>query len=172
MPAQSRHVRWLDRVAVATVPVEIDISNADKVRDDLLSVVKQGPAAMVVDMGGTTFCDSAGVNALVRVYQQALAAGAPLRLVITASAVQRVLTMTGVDRLISTFPTVDAALADQAVAAARQDSAKADTSPGESSPGESSPGEGTARPQPGPEAAGQQTTLGAAQDPMPEGSLD
>jgi anti-sigma B factor antagonist len=152
MPAQSRPVRWLDQVAVATVPVEIDISNVDRVLDDLLSVVQEGPAALVVDMSQTTFCDSSGVNALVRVYQQALAAGAPLRLVIVPSAVQRVLAITGVDRLIGTFPTVAAALADEAVAAAREHAA-----------------EGR---QPGPTETGGQSTLGGTQHPVPESSLD
>lgn len=111
MPAQWRSVQWLDRMAVATVPVEVDISNADKVRDDLLAVLKEGPTVLVVDMSETTFCDSAGVNALVRVYQQALATGTAVRLVTTTPAVQRVLAVTGVDRLIDTFSAVDAALA-------------------------------------------------------------
>jgi anti-sigma B factor antagonist len=121
MPWQSRPVQWHDRVAVATAPTEIDISNADKFRDDLLSVVKEGPAALVVDMSKTTFCDSAGVNGLVRVYQQGLAAGAPVRLVIIASAVKRVLVITGVDRLIGTFPTVEAALAAEPVISVRDE---------------------------------------------------
>jgi anti-anti-sigma factor len=139
-------VQWLDRVAVVTVPVEVDISNADNVRDDLLSVVKDSPAVLVVDMSGTTFCDSAGVNSLVRVYQQALAVGATVRLVVTASAVQRVLAITGVDHLIDTFPTVDAALAAPAQAAEPQQAA------GDRGSGDSPAGDG-ADPQPAPEGS-------------------
>lgn len=157
MPAQSRPAEWLDQVAVATVPVEIDISNADNVRDDLLSVLEGGPAAMVVDLSRATFCDSAGVNALVRVYQQAQTAGVPLRLVIAASAVQRVLAITGVDRLIGTFPTVEAALADEAVATAREEATG--RSAAQSGPG----------PQPGPEEPGAQNPLGT-EPPVPEHS--
>jgi anti-sigma B factor antagonist len=123
VPEERRAVQWLGQVAVVPVPVEVDISNADNVRDDLLSVLKEGPVALVVDMSRTTFCDSAGVNALVRVYQQALAAGVAVRLVVTTSAVQRVLAITGVDRLIDTFPTVQAAVAAAAPAAAPQEAA-------------------------------------------------
>jgi anti-anti-sigma factor len=93
------------------MPVEIDIGNADEARDRLLSVLAEGPTMLVVDMGATTFCDSAGVNALVRVYQRALAAEAALRLVITARVVQRVLAITGVDRLLDIYPTIEDALA-------------------------------------------------------------
>jgi anti-anti-sigma factor len=102
------------------VPAEIDISNADKVRDHLLAVLHEGPTVLIVDMSETTFCDSAGVNALVRVYQQALALGAAVRLVTTTRAVQRVLNVTGVDRLIDTFRAVDQALGAEGPARARE----------------------------------------------------
>ena len=61
-------------------------------------------------MAGTTFCDSAGVNAIVRAYKRAAASGARMRLVVSAPTVQRVLAITAVDRLIGTYPTVAAAL--------------------------------------------------------------
>ena len=96
---------------MVTLPTEVDISVADQVREDLLSVLNRGPAALIVDMGGTTFCDSAGVHALVRAHKRAAASHADVRLVVTAPAVRRVLTITGVDRLIAVFASVAAALA-------------------------------------------------------------
>jgi anti-anti-sigma regulatory factor len=64
-----------------------------------------------VDMGGTTFCDSAGVNALVRAHNRATANGSQMRLVVSASAVRRVLDITGVDHLMDIYPSVAASLA-------------------------------------------------------------
>ena len=110
MPEHHAPVLWLGQAAVTTLPVEIDIANADQVREDLLTVLNRGPALLVVDMAGTTFCDSAGVNALVRAYKRAAASGARMRLVVSAPTVQRVLAITAVDRLIGTYPTVAAAL--------------------------------------------------------------
>jgi anti-sigma B factor antagonist len=104
-------VLWLGQVAVSTMPIEIDLVNADQVREDLLSLLNRSPAALIVDMGGTTFCDSAGVNALVRAYKRAGASGAGMCLVVTAPNVQRVLAITGVDRLLSIYPSVATALA-------------------------------------------------------------
>jgi anti-sigma B factor antagonist len=110
--AQQRFpVVWLSKVAVITLPVEIDIANADQVRDDLLSILNRGAAALIVDMGGTTFCDSAGVNALVRAHKRATANGSEMRLVVRASAVRRVLDITGVDHLMDIYPSVAASLA-------------------------------------------------------------
>lgn len=102
---------WLGRLAVVSLPVEIDISNADQIREDLLSIVNRGATTLVVDMSGTTFCDSAGVNALVRTLKRATANGAGMRLVVSTHAVRRVLGITGVDHLIDIYPSVAASLA-------------------------------------------------------------
>jgi anti-sigma B factor antagonist len=104
-------VVWLSKVAVVTLPVEIDIVNADRVRDDLLSILNRGAATLIVDMGGTTFCDSAGVNALVRAHKRATANDSEMRLVVSAPAVRRVLNITGVDHLMDVYPSVAASLA-------------------------------------------------------------
>jgi anti-sigma B factor antagonist len=103
-------VAWLGEAAVITLPDEIDISNSDQVRDELLSLLNRGPAVMIVDMAETTFCDSAGVNALVRAHKRASANDAEIRLVVASLGVQRVLAITGVDRLISVYPSVAASL--------------------------------------------------------------
>lgn len=111
MPQERFPVVWLSKVAVVTLPVEIDIANADQVRDDLLSILNRGAATLIVDMGGTTFCDSAGVNALVRAHKRATANGSEMRLVVSAPAVLRVLDITGVDHLMDIYPSVAASLA-------------------------------------------------------------
>lgn len=103
-------VLWSEQVAVAVLPPEIDISIADAVRDELLAVVNQSPVALIADMSHTTFCDSAGVRTLVRTFRRATESGTKMRLVVATPAVERVLQITGVDRLIETYPNVAAAL--------------------------------------------------------------
>ena len=103
---------WLGEAAVITLPEEIDISNSEQVREELLSLVNRGPAVLIVDMAETTFCDSAGVNALVRAHKRASANGAEIRLVVASPGVQRVLDITGVDRLIPVYPSMAASLAE------------------------------------------------------------
>jgi anti-sigma B factor antagonist len=103
-------VLWTDQVAVITLPTEIDITNAGRIREELLMVINQGPEIMVADLGKTLFCDSAGVSALVRAFRRATSSGTKMRLVVGGLAVERVLTLTGVDRLIEVYPSVGAAL--------------------------------------------------------------
>jgi anti-sigma B factor antagonist len=105
-------VQWTDRQAVVGLPEEIDISNAAEMRRELLSIIDQGADLVIVDMGATTFCDSAGVGALVVARKHAVAARAALRLVVTAPQLRRIIELTGVDRLIRVYPTVAQALAE------------------------------------------------------------
>ena len=110
--SQERYpVLWIGQVAVVTLPEEIDVTNADTVLDELLAALNQGAILVIADMSRTNFCDSSGVSAIVRVFRQATASGSGLRLVVDTPAVQRVLSITGVDRLVDVFPGVAASLA-------------------------------------------------------------
>ena len=50
MPKDSDPVRWAGRQAVVTLPEHIDVSNAGQVREELLSVINRGDAALIADM--------------------------------------------------------------------------------------------------------------------------
>jgi anti-anti-sigma factor len=102
---------WSGRTAVVTAEREIDLTNAEGLRDALLSALNAGAAGLVVDMTMTTFIDSAGVTALVRASRRAAASDATVRLAVTAPPVLRVLNLVGIDRLIKVHPSVTAAQA-------------------------------------------------------------
>jgi anti-sigma B factor antagonist len=113
--SQERYpVLWIGQVAVVTLPEEIDVTIADSVRDELLAVLDKGATLLIADLSKTEFCDSAGVSALVRTYRQGSTTGNPMRLVVGTPSVQRVLAITGVDRLVDIFPSVAASLAGTA----------------------------------------------------------
>ena len=65
---------------------------------------------LVVDMSRTTFCDTAGIHALVSAHKQAQAGRGELRLVITTPMVRRIFTITGLDNLIPHFVSREDAL--------------------------------------------------------------
>ncbi len=111
MPSGSYPVRWAGRLAVVAMPGEIDVSNAGSILDKLQSVLDREPVTLIVDMTATKFCDSAGMNAVLRVYKRASAGGTELRLVMPAPAVRRVFAVTGLDRLIDSYPSLAASLA-------------------------------------------------------------
>jgi anti-sigma B factor antagonist len=117
-------VLWIGQVAVVTLPAEIDVTNADTVQDELLAALNQSAVLLIADLSTTDFCDSSGVSAMVRVFRRAVASGSALRLVVSTPAVQRVLSITGVDRLVDVFPSVVASLAGPA---GRPDQAQPDS---------------------------------------------
>ena len=111
MSGEHYPVLWIGQVAVVTLPAEIDVTNAETVRDELLAALNQSAVLLIADMSTTSFCDSSGVSAMVRVFRQAVARGSAMRLVVCTPGVQRVLSITGVDRLVDVFPSVAASLA-------------------------------------------------------------
>jgi anti-anti-sigma factor len=111
MPEASFGVQVVSGVAVVATPVEIDITNAAGLRAALSEATARGRGTLVVDMSGTQFCDSSGIHILVRAHNRALAAGGELLLVLTAATVLRIFAITGIDRIIPSFPSLDEALA-------------------------------------------------------------
>jgi anti-anti-sigma factor len=109
-------VRWAGKQAVVTLPEDIDVSNADRIREQLLTVINRGAAVLIADMTATVSCDYAGGEAVIRAYQRAVISGTDLRLVVTAQIVRRVLSYDGLDRLVSIYPSLEAAQAVMAPA--------------------------------------------------------
>jgi anti-anti-sigma factor len=104
-------VRWDRRQAVIGLPEHIDVSNAAQIREQLLSVINRGATALIADMTATISCDHGGTEAVERAYQRAVISGTELRLVVTAPIVRRLLSIAGLDRLVSIYPSVEAAAA-------------------------------------------------------------
>jgi anti-anti-sigma factor len=112
-------VKLMRGVPVVTAPEEIDITNAAGLRASLLeaALVEAAPVeavghpAFVVDLTRTRFCDSAGIQVLVEAHKRARAAGGQVLLATSGAAVPRIFALTGIDRVIPSFASLDEALA-------------------------------------------------------------
>jgi anti-anti-sigma factor len=95
---------------VVTLPSEIDLTNASEVQDALARALESGTAVVVADAAETTFCDCAGVRALMCAHRRATAAGTELRVASpTSPEVRRILGLTGAGEVLDTYPTLTAA---------------------------------------------------------------
>lgn len=117
MPDDQFPVQWMGQQAIVAFPGHVDVSNVDQLRDRLLSVINRGAAVVVADMTGTLSCDHAAVDAIARACQRAAVSGAQLRLVVTAPVIRRVLGIEGLDRLVSIYPSLEAAAAARSLVA-------------------------------------------------------
>ena len=104
-------VEMVDGVPVVAAPEEIDITNAPELRSALLEAAAHGHGTIVADLSRTEFCDSSGLHTLLAAHKRAKAAGGDMLLVIPGNAVLRVFTITGVDRIIPNFTSLEEALA-------------------------------------------------------------
>ena len=101
-------VEVLSGVPVVTAPEEIDITNAPELRTALLEAATHGHGTLVADLTRTQFCDSSGLHTLLAAHKRAQAEGGELLLAIPAAAVLRVFALTGIDRMIPNFTSLDA----------------------------------------------------------------
>lgn len=104
-------VEWTGRQAIVAFPGHVDVSNVGQLRDRLLSVINRGAAVLIADMTDTASCDHLAVEAVARACQRAAVSGTQVRLVVTAPVVRRVLSIEGLDRLVSIYPSLEAATA-------------------------------------------------------------
>ncbi|MFF1413012.1 STAS domain-containing protein [Streptomyces sp. NPDC058289] len=86
-----------EEAAVVRLSGEMDISRVDEVRALLLEAVTRtgGRADIIVDLSGLAFCDSAGLNLLLRARLQASESGHTLRLAAPRAQMLRLLEITG-----------------------------------------------------------------------------
>ena len=110
MPDLNFPVTQLAGRAIVTTPDDIDISNAGLLREALLAAAASLPPVVIVDMTGTEFCDSTGLNVLLRALNQATEDGRQLSLVVRASALRRILAVSGVGSMFQVYDSLDAAV--------------------------------------------------------------
>lgn len=94
---------------VVTMPRQIDISNARAVGEELLAAFDAGIKLVIADLTGTSLCTAAGVHELALACERATASSVELRLAIPPGEALRVFILTGHDRWLPVYPSVQAA---------------------------------------------------------------
>jgi anti-sigma B factor antagonist len=78
----------------------IDLHSSDELRDCLGGLLDAGERHIVVDLTWVDFCDSSGLNVLVRAYKQARAKDVTVTVAGARGRVENVLRTTGLDRFL------------------------------------------------------------------------
>ncbi len=97
---------------IAHLSGEVDMTNAPRVRDELLASVLNDALALVVDLDGCRYLDSAAIEVLFDLARRLGRRRQELRLVLSPSSpLVRVLTLTDVQSVAGVHETLDSALA-------------------------------------------------------------
>ncbi|MGV9233610.1 STAS domain-containing protein [Streptomyces nigra] len=94
---------------VLEVSGDLDYVNAGELRE-LLPTITLGPGQrLVVDLGALEFCDSSGITALIAAHHHAQFAGGQLVLAAVPANTLRVLSIVGLDQILTIHPDSEAA---------------------------------------------------------------
>ena len=97
---------------VAHLSGEVDMTNAGRVREELLVSVPNDALALVVDLDGCRYLDSAAIEVVFDLARRLGRRRQELKLVLpTSSPLLRVLTLTDVHSVAGVHETLDSALA-------------------------------------------------------------
>jgi anti-sigma B factor antagonist len=89
---------------------EVDIYTAAPFKERMLELLDGGVEKLLVDLSGVTFIDSTALGVLIGGLRRVHDAGGMMALVVTTSVVERVLTITGLDRVFEIHATRAAAI--------------------------------------------------------------
>jgi anti-sigma B factor antagonist len=98
--------------AVITCAGEIDLSTADRFRDELNAAVQSSATGIVVDLTQVTFMDSTGLGVLAKARNRATERDCLIRLAGPIPHVAKVLRITQLDQVFPVHDTLDEALAE------------------------------------------------------------
>jgi anti-sigma B factor antagonist len=92
--------------AVLEVQGEVDLYTSSQLRDAILRLTEEGENRIVIDLNNVSFMDSSGLGVLVAGLKRARERGGELALVFGEGSVQKVLGITGLDKVFPTHGSV------------------------------------------------------------------
>lgn len=99
---------------VVELPCCIDVANSIDVYAQLITAFTEGAPVVVADLTTTSFCDTSGIRQIELARQGADELGVDFRVVVPAGIVLRVLQILRLDQVWALYPTLEAALQQQA----------------------------------------------------------
>ncbi|HEY1627420.1 MAG TPA: STAS domain-containing protein [Streptosporangiaceae bacterium] len=95
---------------IAVLSGELDIVSAPALREELHGLLRPGTSRLIIDLSAVRYADSSGIAVLVGTGRRAALFGGWLRLASLTPEVTKVLSITGLDRHLVAFRTVEEAL--------------------------------------------------------------
>ncbi|MGW7461876.1 STAS domain-containing protein [Streptomyces sp. NPDC054797] len=104
-----------DGLAIAAVTGALDLHTAPRLGEQATNLLTTHPH-LVLDMSQVTFCDSSGLNTLLRLCRHAATVGGSLALAAVPAQAMRLLSVTGTNAVFTLHANPAQALSDHAAA--------------------------------------------------------
>jgi anti-sigma B factor antagonist len=99
-----------ESTGVIVLSGEVDIYTAPQFKESLHALLDEGVDKLVVDLSGVTFIDSTALGVLIGGVRRVHGEGGTMALVVATRPVERVLSITGLDRVFTIHADREAAL--------------------------------------------------------------
>lgn len=90
---------------------EVDLYTAPRFKDDLVGIINEGARDVIIDLAKVTFIDSTALGVIISGVKRLHEVGGRLFIVAATRPVAKILAITGLDKVLSIYPTRDDALA-------------------------------------------------------------
>ena len=94
-----------DDLGVVSVGGEVDIFTAPQFKECMVELLDSGVRRLVIDLSEVTFIDSTALGVLIGGVRRVHGVGGAMALVVTSRPVERVLGVTGLDRVFAMYAT-------------------------------------------------------------------
>jgi anti-sigma B factor antagonist len=88
----------------------VDMAAAPTLTEQIRAILRQRPAALVVDLTGVTFLATAGMSVLMEAYRKSKELAICFRVVAQGPVTVKSMQLLGIDDLLAIYPTVSTAL--------------------------------------------------------------
>jgi anti-sigma B factor antagonist len=95
---------------VVTVHGEIDVATSPTLRERLIDLVNDGGTRLALDLEAVDFLDSTGLGTIVSILKRVRTHGGDLRLVCTEARIRRLFEITGLDKAVPLYASLDDAI--------------------------------------------------------------
>lgn len=103
-----------DGWTVVSVRGELDVATAPGLRNEIVRLASNGTSKLLLDLSGVEFLDSTGLGVIVGALKRLKGLGGELRLCGGEPGIRRVFELTGLDKILDLYDTVDTAMSDNA----------------------------------------------------------
>jgi anti-sigma B factor antagonist len=105
--------------AIVAVAGEIDLFTAPEFKQRIDAAIDRDARVLVVDLTETTFVDSSSLGVLIGAHRRLADRGGAMAVACANEALVKTFKITGLDGLLRLAPSLEAALADEAIGARR-----------------------------------------------------
>jgi len=107
----SRQSQLTDGLGLVEVSGEVDLYTAPRMKEDLVALIETGVGQVVVDLSRVTFIDSTALGVIISGVKRLAERDGHLAIVAGSRPVVRILSVTGLDKVLTIYDTREAALA-------------------------------------------------------------